>query len=248
MLRIQHEPPVLCRLVTEGLNTRHWRLSWSSPHFMLGMSRESLGSEWPWWLGDLGSDLVNYLLTTLGKLSLDILLQQVFLCCLPPYMQDALAGTTITDHESLGERDDEIMVRPCHQAPSVPCHFSCGWSLWPDGILIWSSPCVSERLLPGHSQFCQATSDCLCCNYKQFFWLPTRADPLMSGIRKTQPCLCNSIDVPGSWDYSAACPRFAKWKDLPGGYRHVAWKSLSSTTLLHAFQLDWILTLLLCLL
>lgn len=65
------------------------------------------------------SHLASHLPTTLGEFPPDILLHQVFMHCLPTYVQDALAGMDITDLKTLADRTDEIMACPCLQGPSV---------------------------------------------------------------------------------------------------------------------------------
>lgn len=65
------------------------------------------------------SHRANYLLTTLGEFSADILLQQVFLHCLPTFVQDALAWTDAMDLETLVGRADIIMAWPCPPGLSV---------------------------------------------------------------------------------------------------------------------------------
>lgn len=53
----------------------------------------------------------------LGTNGPEVLLHQIFLCCLPSYVQDALVGTDISDLESLGARADDIMAWPRHPGP-----------------------------------------------------------------------------------------------------------------------------------
>lgn len=67
--------------------------------------------------------LANHLLTLLGDHSMDILLQHVFLRCLPTYAQDAPANADITDLETLRDRADAIMSRPRCPDPQV-CNVS----------------------------------------------------------------------------------------------------------------------------
>lgn len=65
------------------------------------------------------SALANKLLTWLSEFNSDILLQQVFLCALPVHVQDALTSSDLNDLERLADWADEIMARPCRQAPHL---------------------------------------------------------------------------------------------------------------------------------
>lgn len=61
------------------------------------------------------STLTNHLFTLLGDFSTDILIQHVFLHSLLAYVQDAIAGSDVTDLETLGD-----LARCHHVMPLLP--------------------------------------------------------------------------------------------------------------------------------
>lgn len=119
---------------------------------------------------DLGdrkpSALVNHLLSTLREFGPEIILQQIFLKCLPSHNHDILASSDITDIENLGDQADQIMSRLHRQALSV-CNVLPADDDSPDAA---SVQCISHRSSTLRTPACTQTSsmDHICYYHKRF--------------------------------------------------------------------------------
>lgn len=176
-----------CRISSSwpARNTRLWRTSCYAP----SLSEKMLTAS------DLGdckpSVLVNHLLSALREFCLEIILQQLFLKCIPTNVQDVLAGSDLTDIKCLG---DQIMSFLCCQALLVCNVFSFDDAPKVDDDSA-NPACVQCLLSQLHLLDAQPHPNilhCVCCYHKCFGQTAHQCKPPSLWGRETPTRTLNS--------------------------------------------------------